>query len=136
MNKVILTGNIVKDIELQQTNSGISYCNFTLAVNRNYKADGETITDFIPCVAWRGVAETLSKYTHKGDKLLIQGSIEIKNYEDNNGNKKTSFNINVGEIEFLGKKQEGSSNTPTNNNKPSGKKPQLQSFDDDSDIPF
>lgn len=137
MNKVILTGNVVKDIELQQTNSSVSFCNFTLAVNRNYKsADGEVITDFINCVAWRGIAETLSKYTHKGDKLLVQGPIEIRNYEDSKGNKRTSVDVNVGEIEFLGSKQNSNSNNSSSGNKPASKKPNLQSFDEDSDIPF
>lgn len=137
MNKWIGTGNLVKDIELTSTNSGTSYCNFTLAVSRNYKtSDGEPITDFINCVAWRSTAEAVAKYAHKGDKLLVQGAIEIRNYEDSNGNKKTATNISVSEIEFLGKKQDGSSSKQTNNNKPAGKKPQLQSFDEDSDIPF
>lgn len=136
MNKVFLIGNVVKDIELQQTSSGVSFCNFTLAVNRSYKSDGETVTDFIPCIAWRGTAETLSKYTHKGDKLLVQGSIEIRNYEDRDGNKKTSTSINVSEIEFLSQRQNGNSSKPLSGNKPTGKKPQLQTFDEDSDIPF
>lgn len=136
MNKWIGTGNLVKDPELQQTSSGVSFCNFTLAVNRNYKSDGDTITDFINCVVWRGVAETLCKYAHKGSKLAVQGSIEIKSWEDSNGNKKTATNINVSEIEFLSKSNFNGDNKPSNNNGQSKKKPQLQSFDDDSDIPF
>lgn len=137
MNKWIGTGNIVKDIELQQTSNGTIFCNFTLAVNRNYKSsDGEAITDFINCVAWRAIAETIAKYTHKGDKLLVQGSIEIREYKDKDGNKKTATSVNVSEIEFLNQRQNSNSNKPTSGNKPAGRKPQLQSFDDDSDIPF
>lgn len=136
MNKWVGIGNVVKDIELRQTSGGVAYCNFTLAVNRNYKADGETITDFIPCTAWRGVAETLSKYTHKGDKLAVYGSIEIRAYEDTDGNKRTATSVNVSDIEFLGQRQNSNSGKTSNGGKATGKKPQLQSFDDDGDVPF
>lgn len=137
MNKVFLIGNLTKDPELTTTNNGTSVCRFSIAVNRNYKStDGETITDYFNCVAWKGLAETISKYSHKGDKVAVTGSIEIKNYEDSKSNKRTSVDVNVGEIEFLNQRQNSNSSTLSSGNKPASKKPNLQSFDEDSDIPF
>lgn len=136
MNKVFLIGNLTRDPELTETSSGTSICRFSIAVNRNYKlSDGETLTDYFNCIAWRGLADTVSKYSHKGDKVAVTGLIEIKNYEDGMGNKRTSVDINVGEIEFLRQKQRDKTDKPSNSsNKPS--RQQLQTFDDDSDIPF
>lgn len=138
MNKVFLIGNLTRDPELTETSNGTAICRFAIAVNRNYKsADGETLTDYFNCQAWRGTAETIAKYTHKGDKIAVIGSIEIKNYEDSKGDKKTAVNISVSDIEFLGQKQNSNTNNSSSNNKPSGKKPLLQSFDEDeNDIPL
>lgn len=137
MNKVFLIGNLTREPELTETSNGTSVSKFSIAVNRIYKsADGETLTDYFNCVAWKGLADTVSKYAHKGDRIAVTGSIEIKNYEDSKGNKRTSVDVNVGEIEFLSQRQNGNSNKPSNGNKPTNKKPQLQEFDNDGDIPF
>lgn len=136
MNKVFLIGNLTRDPEYATTNNGTSVCRFSIAVNRNYKsADGEVLTDYFNCVAWKGLAETVSKYSHKGDKVAVTGSIEIKNYEDSKGNKRTSVDVNVGEIEFLNQRQNGNSSNSSSGNKPASNKPNLQSFDDE-DTPF
>lgn len=100
-----------------------------------FSSDGERQTDFFNCVAWRGFAETVARYTHKGDKVAVSGSIELKNYEDSKGVKRTAVDINVGDIEFLTQKQKDSADKPSSNGNRSARQ-QLQSFDDDSDIPF
>lgn len=136
MNKVFLIGNIVRDPELTETSGGVKICRFSIGVNRNYSnADGERQTDFFNCVAWRGLAETVARYTHKGDKVAVSGSIELRNYEDSKGVKRTAVDINVGDIEFLTQKQRDNADKPSSNSNRSARQ-QLQEFDDDGDIPF
>ncbi len=68
MNKVFLIGNLTRDPELTETSNNTKICRFSIAVSRNYSnADGERQTDFFNCIAWRGLAETVSRYTHKGN---------------------------------------------------------------------
>lgn len=143
MNKVFLIGNLTRDPELTETSSGVSICRFAIAVNRNYSgADGERKTDFFNITAWRGLGETVSRYAKKGNKVAVSGSIELRNFEDSQGNKRTAIDIIAQDVEFLSPR--GSSNgdvgyesdAPVSGARSGGKKPALQSFDDDSDIPF
>lgn len=143
MNKVFLIGNLTRDPELNETTSGVSLCRFSIAVNRNYgSADGERKTDFFNCVAWRGLGETVARYAKKGNKVAVSGSIELRNYEDSQGVKRTGVDIVAQDVEFL---------TPKNGSQGDGfggysdmpasapaekKRASLQAFDDDSDIPF
>ncbi|MBQ7978033.1 MAG: single-stranded DNA-binding protein [Clostridia bacterium] len=101
MNKVFLIGNLTRDPEMTTTNSGIQMCRFGIAVNRNFaNAEGVRETDFFNITAWRSNAERCGKYLHKGNKVAIQGNIQVRNYESN-GEKRTSVDIIVDEIEFL-----------------------------------
>lgn len=102
MNKVTLIGNVTHDPELMETSSKVSVCRFSLAVNRSYTgADGDRKTDFFHVVAWRGLGDTVARFVHKGDKVAVSGSIETDNYEDSNGNKRTSFDVVASDVEFL-----------------------------------
>ena len=84
MNKVFLIGNLTRDPELSETPSGVAVCHFSIAVNRNYSSgDGERQTDFFNCVAWRGLGETIARYTKKGKKVSIVGTIQTRTYENN-----------------------------------------------------
>ena len=135
MNKVFLIGNLTRDPELRETASGVAVCSFSIAVNRNYtNEDGERQTDFFNCTAWRGLGETIAKYTKKGKKVSVVGSVQLRNYEDNEGIKRTAVDIIVQDVEFLSPKDnDDEAETP----KPTGrKKPTLQPMDDDIDIPF
>ncbi|MDE7083538.1 MAG: single-stranded DNA-binding protein [Clostridia bacterium] len=135
MNRVFLIGNLTKDPELTETSGGISLCRFSIAVTRAYSgANGDKKTDFFNCTAWRGLGDTVARYAHKGNKVAVEGSIELRNYEDNQGVKRTAVDIVCQNVEFLTPKSNGTENgenSPTRSNKP-----QLQPFDDDSDIPF
>ncbi len=133
MQKCFLIGNLTRDPELTETSSGVQVCRFSLAVSRNYAgADGERKTDFFNCIAWRGLGETVARYAHKGNKLAITGSIELRNYEDSQGVKRTAVDIVAQEVEFLTPRQsDGSSGAEGRSGKPT-----LQEFDDDGDIPF
>ena len=141
MNKVFLIGNLTRDPELTETPGGVPVCHFAIAVNRNYASgESERQTDFFNCTAWRGQAETIARYTKKGNKVAIVGSIELREYEDNQGVRRTAVDIIVQDVEFLTPKTAGDSfddDVPAPRaSAPAKKKPVLQSLDDDSDIPF
>ena len=105
MNKVILTGRLVKDPELKKTQSNISVCRIRLAVDRRFKdKDGNRQTDFLDVIAWRQQAEVISNYMHKGSRIGIVGSIQSRSYEDN-GDKRYVQEIIAEEVEFLDSKQ-------------------------------
>ena len=88
LNKVVLCGRLTADVELKQTQNGIAVATFTIAVNRRAVQGKPQETDFINCQAWRGTAEFISKYFHKGSSLCIIGSIQTRSWTDNNGQKR------------------------------------------------
>lgn len=86
MNRVILVGRITKDPEVKTTQSNIPVCSFTLAVNRQFTdQSGERQADFIQCVVWRKQAENLERYVKKGALLGVEGRIQTRQYESDNG---------------------------------------------------
>ena len=102
MNKVILVGRLVKDPELRKTNNDISVVQFTIAVNRTYQTrNGEKTADFINCVAWRNLAELLAKYMRKGSLMGVEGQLQVRTYEDQNGAKKYVTEVICDNIHFL-----------------------------------
>ncbi|MBQ8446176.1 MAG: single-stranded DNA-binding protein [Clostridia bacterium] len=139
MNKVFLIGNLTRDPELRETPSGVAMCRFGIAVQRPYSSsDGERQADFFDCTAWRGLAETIARYTKKGNKVAVSGSIQLRNYEDNQGVKRNAVDIIVQDCEFLTPKTSDSFDDALDAPRSSApkKKPTLQTMDDDSDIPF
>ena len=138
MNKVFLIGNLTRDPELSETTSGVSLCRFSIAVNRSYSgAGGERQTDFFNCVAWRGLGENVARYAKKGNKVAVSGSIELRNYEDNQGVKRTGVDIVAQDVEFLTPRSQGDGFVEAPQSAPQERKrASLQAFDDDSDIPF
>lgn len=137
MNKVFLIGNLTRDPELSETNSGIAVCRFGLAVNRQYaSSDGERETDFFQVTAWRGTGENVARYCKKGHKVAVVGSIQMRSYEDREGVKRTAVDIVAQDVEFLTQRardDDGQYDEPTPRRR--GSKPQLEAFDD-GDIPF
>jgi len=102
MNKVILIGNLTRPPELRVTSTGVSVCNFTLAVNRRVpNAQGVREADFIPIVAWRQLAELCAKYLDKGRKCAVTGQIQIRNYEAQDCTRRYVTEIFADEVEFL-----------------------------------
>ncbi len=140
MNKVFLIGNLTRDPEIRETPSGVSVCRFSIAVQRPYSGqDGERQTDFFNCTAWRATAETIARYTKKGNKVAVSGSVQLRNYEDNQGVKRTAVDIIVQDIEFLTPKSAGGDFDDVADAPRASaprKKATLQAMDDDSDIPF
>lgn len=110
MNKVVLIGNLVRDPEVRATQSGISVCNFTVAVNRRFKKEnGEQETDFLNVIAWRQLAELCGTYLAKGRKVAVTGSIQTRTYEAKDGSKRTAWDIVADEVEFLSPQNQQSS---------------------------
>ena len=108
MNIVILKGRNVKDISVQQTQSGISYCRFTLAVDGYKDKDGNRATDFIECQAWRQTADFIGRYLcDKGQEMLIEGNLRNNNYEKD-GVKHWSYVVAVNKVYFCGSKSDNS----------------------------
>ncbi len=140
MNKVFLIGNLTRDPELSETAGGVPVCHFSIAVNRNYSSqDGERQTDYFNCTAWRAMAESIARYTKKGKKVAVVGSIQLRNYEDNQGVKRTAVDIIAQDVEFLSPRENGDSfdemdEMPRQSTQK--RKPMLQAMDDDTDIPF
>lgn len=132
MNNVTLMGRLVADPELRQTQSGISACRFTLAVNRKVKnKNGEYDADFISCVAWRQTAEFVSKYFSKGSMIAVSGSLRTGKYQDRNHSDVTHYttDVYVDNVEFTGeKKQQGAGSTQ--NQQPQQQKPKFDSVND------
>ena len=101
MNRVYMIGNLTRDPEVRTTTSGVTVCNFPIAVNRHFKnANGETETDFFNCVAWRQLGELCGKYLTKGKKVAVIGTMQQRNYEKD-GVKRTAYDIVIDEAEFL-----------------------------------
>ena len=101
-NKVILIGNITKDVELKQTPTGVSVCSFDIAVNRKLNRE---VTDFISIVTWRQQAEFVSKYFKKGQAILVCGELQTRSYTDKQGNKRTAVEVVADEVSFVGNKE-------------------------------
>ena len=110
MNKVIMMGRIVNDLELKTTPQGVTVCTFRIAVDRNFQKKGEERkSDFFNVVAWRSNAEFISRYFSKGKPILIEGELNTRQYTDKNGNPATWYEIVVDRQYFVGNKSDGGS---------------------------
>lgn len=136
-NKTILGGRLTSDVELKQTSSGISVCSFTIAVNRKTGKDKEQQTDFIFCKAWRQTAEFISKYFRKGSPICVVGSIQTRNWTDNDGNKRFATDVVVDEAMFVDGKSEGEQASPAiPEYTPTTPMPNFEEVPNDADLPF
>ena len=114
MNNICITGRLTSAPEIKKTTSGVSVCSVSIAVDRDYKVNGEKATDFIPCIFWRGTAEFVGKYFEKGDMIAVVGSLESRKYKDKDGNKRTVWEVKADKVNFCGGKKEVSQdNTQT-----------------------
>ena len=102
MNNIILIGRLTKDPELSYTPNGKAVCKFTLAVDRQFtNQDGEKEADFINIVVWNKVGENCAKYLSKGRKAAVQGRLQVRSYEDNNGQRRYVTEVIANSVEFL-----------------------------------
>lgn len=101
LNKAILMGRLTRDPELRHTQSNTAVCSFTLAIDRDRKdQNGERQTDFIDCTAWGKTAEFVAKWFNKGTMAIAVGRIQSRKWQDQNGNNRTSIEVNCDEVSF------------------------------------
>lgn len=102
LNHIIIMGRLTRDPELRRTGSGLAVASFSVAVDRDYpnKETGEKETDFINCVAWRQKGEFVSKWFKKGSMIVVSGRLQIRNWTDDSGNKRTTAEIVAEEVYF------------------------------------
>lgn len=150
LNKVILMGRLTADPEHKQTPSGVSVTSFSIAVDRNFSGkDGNRQTDFINIVAWRNTADFICRFFTKGRLIVVEGSLQSRNYEDKNGNKRTAFEVVADQVYFAdsGKQNSGEARsaapfpTPSAFEEPAkGSSFSIGDFEeidtDDSELPF
>ena len=108
MNKVILIGNIAADIESRTTSSGVATCTLRLAVQRRVpNKDGKRESDFFNVICWRQTAEFCAKYLSKGRKIAVEGSLQTRSYDAQDGTKRYVTEVIADSVEFCDSKQEG-----------------------------
>ncbi|GIO63543.1 single-stranded DNA-binding protein [Paenibacillus cineris] len=136
LNRVILIGRLTKDPELRYTPSGVAVTQFTLAVDRPFTKDGEKEADFIPVVTWRQLAETCANYLRKGRLTAVEGRIQIRNYENNEGKRVYVTEVIADNVRFLesSRDNQSSSEKNTNNDPFTGAGKSIDYNDDD--LPF
>ena len=132
LNRIVIMGRLTRDPEQRRTGNGTAVTSFTLAVDRDFSSQGqEKETDFIDCVAWRSTAEFVSKYFTKGRMAVVTGRLQIRNWNDKDGNKRRSAEVVADGVYFGDSKRDGES-------KPQA--PATDDFalieDDDSELPF
>ena len=150
LNKIFIMGRLTRDPELRRTQNGTAVAGFALAVDRDYKnADGTKETDFIEVVAWRSSAEFVSKYFTKGRMAIVEGRLQLRDWQDKDGNKRRNAEVVADNVYFGDSKKEGDSSGGSYGGSSGGYKaagksvdvePDTEDFveveDDDGDLPF
>jgi single-strand DNA-binding protein len=137
LNRTILIGRLTKDPELRYTPAGVAVCQFTLAVDRPFTKDGEREADFIPVVTWRQLAETCANYLRKGRLTAVEGRIQVRNYENNEGKRVYVTEVIADNVRFLesSRQESGQSESRNSNQDPFGDDGKPINIGDD-DLPF
>ena len=140
MNTVNLVGRLTKDPELRYTPSGIATVRFTIAVNRQFKTEGQSDTDFINCVAWRKTAENLANFQKKGNLIGVDGRIQTGSYEGQDGKRVYTTDVLAESIQFYDKKSDGQNAAQQNNYQQQNTKQRKEEGNpflvEESDLPF
>ena len=112
LNTITIHGRLTADPELKQTQSGVSVCSLTVAVDRSYTKPGEDKTsDFFTVKCWRGLADMVSKHFTKGKEILVNGEMQSHKWQDNDGNNRISWEILANSVDFCGSKEKTSATT-------------------------
>ena len=111
LNHITIMGRLVRDPELRRTGSGIAVASFTVAVDRDFgsRDGGERETDFIDCVAWRQTGEFVSKYFTKGRMIVVSGRLQIRSWNDKDGNKRRTAEVVADNCYFGDSRRDGES---------------------------
>ena len=106
LNNIVIHGRLTKDPELRTTQSGVSVCNFSVAVDRSYKKGEEKLTDFFSVVCWRGLADLVCNHFHKGKEIVVSGEMQSRKYEDKEGATRIIWELLAQSVDFCGSKTE------------------------------
>lgn len=141
MNRVVITGNLARDPEAFTTQSGISRSTFTVAVQRRFAgADGHREADFLTVVAWRQTADFCNKYLTKGRKVAVDGSIQTRSYDAQDGSKRYVTEIIADSVEALGNANKDNGPTPPPSREGKANKQDsgdgFTEVEDDDELPF
>ena len=129
LNRIVLIGRLTRDPSLRYTNSGLAVCSMNLAVDRKFKnAAGEKETDFIDIVAWRQLGENCANYLSKGKLAAVEGSMQIRSYEDKDGNKRRVAEVLADSVQFLSPRE--------NSQQPAARNHDAFWSGTDEDLPF
>lgn len=114
LNHIVIMGRLTRDPELRRTGTGIAVASFSVAVDRDFggRDGGEKETDFIDCVAWRSTGEFVSKYFTKGSMIVVSGRLQMRPWQDKDGNKRIAAEVVVGNIYFGESKRQTAMDTP------------------------
>lgn len=148
-NKVILGGRLTADPELKTTPSGVPVTSFNIAVNRRSRNGAESAADFFSVIAWRSTAEFVARYFKKASSICVTGSIQTKNWTDQNGQTHHGVEIQADEVFFVDSKAQSPAGSfasngfadapasaPTYSNMPADAEPKFEEVADDDDLPF
>lgn len=145
INRVVLVGRVTKDPELRHTGQNIAVTNFNLAVNRTYtNSEGEREADFINCQVWRKAAENVAKYVSKGSLVGVEGRLQVRKYQDKEGQDRWLTEVVCESVQFLEPKKNNDggqnndyNNAPKSKSQPKQETQQEQEINiDDDDLPF
>lgn len=137
LNKVILQGNLVETPTLQQTPSGVEVCTFKIAVGRRFAKDNSEVkADFFTCVAWRGLAEFVSKYFTKGKAIIVVGNLQNRSYTAQDGQKRYVTEVVAEECTFCGNKEQGANDGTPMINTSDPTEDGFVEVPSDEDLPF
>ena len=136
LNHIVIMGRLVRDVELRYTQSNKPVASFTLAVDRDRQADGQKLTDYIDCVAWNKTGEFVSNYFRKGSMAVVSGRLQARDWQDRDGNKRRSWEVNVGNIYFGEAKSTGAGQECVQNGYVAPPGAFQDMTDDDGDLPF
>lgn len=131
MNSINIVGRLTHDPELKKTQNGTSFCQFDLAVNRPHTKD---TTDYLKVIAWRQSADYLCQYGRKGNLVAVSGCLTTSKYEDNQGNKRTAFEIKADSIQLCSGRSEQDSAQAATFTAPAQEYEVID--DEDEDLPF
>ena len=139
LNQIFIMGRLARDPEVRHTQSGVTVCSLTLAVDRDIKdkQTGERKTDWIPVTAWRGTGELVSRYLHKGDSIVVVGRLEIQEWTDRQGNKRTTPNVSAENVYFTGGRRQETAQSYQRQEHEDQQEQNFEALDDDqTELPF
>lgn len=136
LNKTIMMGRMVADPELKKTNSDMAVCNFTLAVDKPKGKNAENAeANFIDCVAWRGTAEIICKFFHKGSRIIVDGAIQTRTYKDKSDNNRKVTEVVVNDFSFVDRKSDSDTQKQESTSVSSAQSVNVEPSDDE-DLPW